>query len=432
MTALSLLIPVIDKKNIPIVCFILAIILGYQIFRFLNFVTRTNKILSDFLTAIKNSDFSRKFPETKAGKSFNRLNHVFNDLTETYKNIKIEKEAQFFNLEVILKNLYVGVITISEENKIMVMNDAACKILGISPQINWQRFENQIPVFYNKINAFSGSGNILINEDNNGIKKQLSVSINRVLILNESIRIITFKDIRTELDRKEVESWHSLISILRHEITNSVTPISSLIETIILIVENNEKVKNISEITQEDIEDIRHCALTIQARSNGLYKFVENYRELTKIPVPKPEWVVAEKLFTNVTGLLKSDIERKGINLKIKYKDKSQKFLADPILIEQVMINLVKNSIEALDQSDSPEIILSFEILDGRTIIEIRDNGCGIEEETLEEIFVPFYSTKEDGSGIGLSLSKQIIQLHNGNILVQSTAGIETVFTVLL
>jgi len=187
-----------------------------------------------------------------------------------------------------------------------------------------------------------------------------------------------------------------------------------------------------SFITQDDLEDIRPCALTIQTRSNGLYKFVENYRELTKIPVPRPEWVNVEKLFTNLGGLLTTDLSRKAIKLKTKYKDQSQKFLADPILIEQVMINLVKNSVEALAFSESPEIILTFNIIDGRNIIEIRDNGCGIEEDNLEEIFVPFYSTKEEGSGIGLSLSRQIIQLHSGNILVRSTPGVVTVFTVLL
>ena len=430
MAGLAFFIPEIGNKNIPVVCVLLLIILIFQIYMFLKFINKTNRALADFLIAIKNSDFSRKFPEQIKNKSFRKLNTIFNELTDSYKKVQIEKEAQFYYLKIILKNINVGIISVDKNDSILIMNDSAEDILEIPNQKKWKSIAKYQTGFFNEVNSLKGSKKTLVDINTNGWKRQLAVSVNNIIVLNETIKVITFQDIRSDLDRKEVEAWHKLICILRHEISNSVTPISSLTETILMIVDDNNKPRKIQDINQDDINDIRNCISTIQSRSEGLFNFVEDYRELTKIPIPKPEKLFIIDIFKSVSELFRADLDNGGIELKIDIENESNVIHSDPVLIEQVMINLIKNSIEAIDESESPEIVLASQVVDNKSFIEVKDNGTGIIPEDLEEIFVPFFSTKEEGSGIGLSLSRQIIQLHGGNISVSSKPGVETVFTL--
>jgi signal transduction histidine kinase len=206
---------------------------------------------------------------------------------------------------------------------------------------------------------------------------------------------------------------------------NSVTPISSLTETILLILEGND-----TPITAQQIEDVVSCVKTIQKRSNGLFDFVTEYRKLTKIPTPKKETIKIDELFQNLSQLWKTEFEKKNIQLNIQISENIQPIFADPHLIDQVLINLIKNSIQALDNSTKPMLTLSAKANKSKIEISVTDNGAGIPENILSDIFVPFFTTKDKGSGIGLSLSRQIMRMHGGNISVQSSPQNETIFTL--
>ena len=418
-----------DLLFLPLILLVILILLSVE---FIIYTNRTNQNLSRFILHLKNADFTFKFSNKKAGKPYAKLYKAFDELTAMIKDIKIEKEAQFNYLETIVGHINIGIISLKDENEIVMINEPAKKILGITQPADWGEISAQLPDFAKEIGDMKGSSSRLVEFISKNDFKRLSVKISTMVILKEEFRIITFQDIRAEIDYKEVEAWHKLIRILRHEIMNSVTPISSMTETILMLVEDHVgRPKKKADLSDDDIDDILTSIRTIHERSAGLFEFVEKYREVSKIPPPDTEPIRVEELINNIAKLFEQELSTKGIELEIRAKNPPLEIQADKHLIEQVLINLVKNSIEALGTSDMKKIRIIYEGTTWTQVIRITDNGCGIEDEHLDEIFIPFFSTKESGSGIGLTLSKQIMQLHGGNIIADSKPGEETAFSLI-
>jgi signal transduction histidine kinase len=241
------------------------------------------------------------------------------------------------------------------------------------------------------------------------------------------LKLISLYNIQAELEEKEIEAWQKLIRVLTHEIMNSITPISSLASTA------NSMLKNIDKNKDEEIEDITDALSTIQKRSDGLVNFVNKFRDISKIYKPTFQPVKVSDLFYRIRLLIDSSLSENKIEFSISIMPENLEIVADPDLLEHVLINLIKNSIQAIGASNSGSIKLTGEINErGRAVIKVNDNGPGISEEIIDRIFVPFYSTKKEGSGIGLSISQSIIRAHNGSMWVQSIPGKETVFTIVI
>ncbi|HRX01316.1 MAG TPA: HAMP domain-containing sensor histidine kinase, partial [Cyclobacteriaceae bacterium] len=249
------------------------------------------------------------------------------------------------------------------------------------------------------------------------------------LILDKPHKLITFQDINSEIEQKEIEAWHKLIRILTHEIMNSVTPIASLTETMQTLLEDkNGNQRKAQEISDETIKDILFSLKTIHKRSEGLLSFVDTYRKLTKIPQPTLETFHVRDMLEQISTLMHHHLKGTSVKFEVNATPTDLLVHADPKLIEQVVINLVTNSIHALENKPDGLITLNAYEENNRIVVEVSDNGKGIPEKELEEIFVPFFSTKKEGSGIGLSLSKQIMSLHGGTIKVKSQPGVGTSF----
>jgi signal transduction histidine kinase len=283
------------------------------------------------------------------------------------------------------------------------------------------------PAFTKEIEHLGSNGKKLVELKVRDETRFLSVDVHTLFLLDKSIKLVTIQDINPEIEQKEIEAWHKLIRILTHEIMNSVTPISSLTETMQSLLEDksgNEKA--ITSLTQETVSDIRFSLTTIQKRSDGLLHFVENYRKLTKVPKPALEKILVRTFLTTIEKLMLHELTRKNISIAVSGDESYAEM--DPALIEQVLINLITNSIHALDGVDNPKIEIRVYGQDRQTIIEVADNGKGIQSKELSEIFIPFFSTKKEGSGIGLSLSKQIMSVHGGSIKVRSQVNAGTTF----
>jgi signal transduction histidine kinase len=282
-----------------------------------------------------------------------------------------------------------------------------------------------------EIDQIKGRANKLIEVDIDIGLKHLSVNVSPVVILGSRYRIITIQDIRSEIEQKEIESWHKLIQILRHEIRNSVTPIASMTETIVMLVEDQlGKAKKPSDLSEQDMEDIHSSIQTVHDRSERLYLFVEKYRSLTRIPPPQKEMILVQGLVKNVYELLRRELDDKGIKFIAGKVDHKPVIDADPSLVEQVLINLVKNSIEALNGRINGEIRLTVTESANHIVIKEEDNGPGIQPSDIQDIFLPFFTTKKDGMGIGLSLSRQIMNLHGGTLSVEIVPGERTSFSM--
>lgn len=401
---------------------ILLALIVIEVFELIRYVNQTNRELAKFILSIKHNDISVNFRQSKIGASFDELYDAFEDIARSYEGAKIEKQAQFEYLRLVVNNMNVGIISLENETDIALMNKPAERILGVSGVKNWKILKEKAAAFTSKIEEMQETGRRLIEITLNGQSQTLSVDVITVKMLEKDYKLITFQDIHGEIEQKEIEAWHKLIKILTHEIMNSATPISSLTETMQSVIEKDGKAKKVKELDDETIADLLFSLKTIQRRSNGMLTFIDDYRKLTKVAKPKLEPVNAQLFFDALYNLLKPQLARENITLHCEVKD-VQEIMMDSVLIEQVIINLVKNATYALKDTKEATINLLTSRNDGRITIEVADNGAGIPEKELKEIFVPFFSTKKDGSGIGLSLSKQIMHLHGGNIRVKSEVG---------
>ena len=264
---------------------------------------------------------------------------------------------------------------------------------------------------------------------------QLTVSGTEFVLNERNIILVTIKNIQAELEEQEMEAWQKLIRVLTHEIMNSIAPIASLTSTVNLMVDNvaaefREKAP-VGFDDEETVSDIQEALKTIHKRSTGLIHFVQTYRNLTKIPKPNFTIFPVRRLFNNIFALLRESINSQNIDCQITIEPEEMNMTADEQLIEQVIINLIKNSIHALENRENATILIkAYYNKRGRKIIQVTDNGQGIIQEVRDKIFIPFFTTKPTGSGIGLSLSKQILRLHSGTIAVYSVPEKETTFTL--
>ena len=403
-------------------------ILIFLISNLIIYVTRTNRELAKFLMSIKYSDFSVYYSSQHKKSYIGDLHHAFNEIIDSFKEIKIEKELQLQFLSLIVEQINVGLIALNGKKEVILMNSAAENILEVKKPKTWNQLAAKISAFTTEVDKLSLGGKKLIELGDN--KKQLSLNVNNSILLDENHIIISFQDIKNEIEQKEAEAWIRLIRILNHEIMNSVTPISSLTETILMILGKDENKVNIEDLNTEQIRDVIRSVKTIQNRSDGLFDFVTEYRKLTKIPYPKIEVVQVTELLQNAEQLWKPELIKHQIEFNFKNVGGGLIIHADPHLIEQVLINLIKNSIQALENIQNPKISVSAYDTNGQVKIEVEDNGKGIPKKIINDIFVPFFTTKEKGSGIGLSLSRQIMRMHGGNISVKSTPQFETIFTI--
>ncbi|MCE7996795.1 MAG: GHKL domain-containing protein [Roseivirga sp.] len=402
---------------------ILVSVIIIQVSELIRFITYTNRELAKLLLAIRYSDFSISFKGKKRGKSFQELQEAFVEIIDAFKKVSVEKEAQFKFLKVIVDHINVGIIAIKEDYEIELMNQSATDTLKVTVPNYWKQFQQLLPHFAEEITHMDDNERKLMELNIKGDSLQISVHLTKIKILSYRYNIITFQDIKSEIEQKEIEAWHKLIRILTHEIMNSVTPITSLSETMLMLLQTEEKQqKPISEVTEEDMEDLTFSLNTIQKRSEGLLHFVDDYRRLTKIKQLELEKLPVKAVIEDITNLLQSEFKRDNIALQIDIHSDFE-IAIDEKLIAQVLINLLTNARHAVEDEESPMVYIKAYYEERNKIIEIRDNGCGIEPQKMDQIFIPFFSTKEQGSGIGLSLSKQIMKKHKGDLRVRSEQG---------
>ena len=402
---------------------ILISIIIIQVSELIRFITYTNRELAKLLLAIRYSDFSISFKGKKQGKSFQELQEAFVEIIDAFKKVSVEKEAQFKFLKVIVDHINAGIIAIKEDYEIELMNQSAADTLKVPVPNYWKQFQQLLPQFSEEIEHMEDDERKLIELNIKGEALQVSVHLTKIKILNYRYRIITFQDIKSEIEQKEIEAWHKLIRILTHEIMNSVTPITSLSETMLMLLQTEDKAtKPITELSEEDLEDLTFSLNTIQKRSEGLLHFVDDYRRLTKIKTLELEKVRVKPLLEDMTMLLQTEFKKDAVSLELEVKSDFE-IAIDEKLIAQVLINLLTNARHAVEDTAQPRVQVRAYYEEAHKIIEIKDNGVGIEPDKMDQIFIPFFATKEQGSGIGLSLSKQIMKKHKGDLKVKSEPG---------
>ncbi|MDY6799717.1 MAG: ATP-binding protein [Bacteroidota bacterium] len=407
--------------------FLVGLIILFQIYLLFKYIDKTNRDLAGFLESIRFSEFTRSFKIEGLGSSFDELNKAFNDVIHDFQKVRSEKEEQYQYLQALVKNIDVSIITYQRDGKVDMVNNAFKKLFQIATIKNIKDLKPISPELVNTLLNFKPGKNCLVKVQEEDDILQLSISGTEFKIHHKSILLVTIKNIQSVLEDQETESWQKLIRVLTHEIMNSITPISSITSTLDLMFKDAEKNKSIPDM--ETIEEVHMAIKTINKRSNGLLHFVNTYRNLTKIPKPNFRIAGVKELFDDIKPLMLDEIGEKPIELEMTVNPASLEFYADTKLIEQVLINLIKNAIHAMENQENGKIIVRG-ILNkrNRVTIQVIDNGQGILKEVLDKIFIPFFTTKPKGSGIGLSLSKQIMRLHRGSIAANSKPDEGTTF----
>ncbi|CAG5003601.1 Alkaline phosphatase synthesis sensor protein PhoR [Dyadobacter sp. CECT 9275] len=391
------------------------------------YVTKVNRKLTYFLESVRYSDFTINFrADNKMGKTFKELNQQFNEVLLAFRQARAEKEANLQYLNTIVQHIGTGLITFDSNGKVNIINSAALRMLGIYRLHQLSELQEKHPRLYELLSELTSGVRELYRTPND---QPLALQGAAIQLRGTWVRIVVLQNIQTELQQQEVESWQNLTRVLRHEIMNSMTPIVSLVGTMRMIV--NEDIEK-STTDQEAVTDLKEALHTLEKRSKGMMQFVNAYRDFTTLPKPVFTSLNVTELLNDVIQLLQTDLVASGVLWKLNVKPENLTIKADSSQIQQVLINLIKNASEAFSIQTSRLITLNAYSTDSHTVIEVEDNGDGIEPEALENIFIPFYTTKKTGSGIGLSLSRQILQQHGGNLTVVSEVGKGTVFSLII
>ena len=402
----------------------------FQILNFIQFINKTNTELSQFIEAVQYRDFSLQFTEKNAPISVRQLRRAFNQINATFKQLSSEREEQYQYLQKILELVDTGILSYDQEGNVGWINEAFKRMMNVPYLRNISALEKRDVSVYQAITNLENAASQLVKINH----KQVLLA--KTTFLNEGIEtnLIAFQNVNEAIEDTEAQAYQKLLRVMTHEIMNSVAPIASLAETMEgAIARRKGKMetgrKEFGRENDDDFDDISLGISTIRKRSENLLKFADTYRQLAKVSMTSFSEFYVRDLFEGVEILLENQIEQKNIEFDVIIKDFELMIEGDMVLIEQVLINLIINAIDAVQHQQNPKIILSvFQNNQPQTIIEVRDNGVGMSEELMDKIFVPFFTSKPNGSGIGLSLSKQIMALHKGSITVNSVEKQGTAF----
>ena len=418
---------IILVKNWWVYLIIILPIIIFQLIDFYRFNKKAQDEVQQFVESVHYRDFSRHFDVKHAPVELQPMRQGFNEINTTFKHISREKETQSQYLKKILELVDTGILSYEHQSgEIGWMNESLKKMLGIPYLKTIHSLEKRDASLFKEIMELrSGQSKVVsITKDNSIFKILLSATAFETD--NLIYKLIAFQNVDEALDETEAKAWQKLLSVMTHEIMNSIAPISSLADTMLNRLQNSASSLHKDPSTFEDLE---LGIETIRRRSEGLLRFAETYRNLNKITTLNLKKIYVRDLFENLHQLMQPTLAQKNIEMEIILKDPHLSLDADPSLIEQVLINLVVNAVDAVKEKSQPKITLTGYVSPNqKIIIKVADNGSGISPELIDKIFIPFFSTRKTGSGIGLSLCKQIMMLHKGNIQVQSAAGEGSVF----
>lgn len=408
---------------------ILVLFAAYQVYSLIRIVESSSQHFTRFLTSIQQSDFSQAPLSAKWNSSFSELKSAYDTIIEPLRESRADAQEKSLYLQMTLQHVRIGLLSYDQNGTIVSYNNTARKYLQFN-QLQTIEDIKQIDVkLYRAISEPELQPTSIVKIERGGEYLQLTLSFSKIHFGDQTHTLVSLNNIQNELDDKEMEAWHNLIRTLTHEIMNSVTPISSLASTADSLLKESLLQKN--DTSGDRLSKASLAVETIQRRSASLLSFVENYRKLSRIPNPDFKKASLSDLFERIQILMRDQLKESAVELRIEQKDPSEKLVCDASQIEQILINLIRNAIQATQKQSCSQLVLrSYQSNIGRIVIELEDNGSGIESDALDKIFIPFFTTKPEGLGIGLSISRQIMHLHNGSLKAYSKPGGPTRFVL--
>lgn len=411
----------------------IGILIIYQVYNLVHYVNKTNRQLAQFFSSVSNEDSMLVHSSDHKGKIFDSLSNSLNELNHTIGEMRRQHARQSIFLNNLVEQVGVGLISYTRDGKVHIFNNAAKSLLQISQLANIQDIRVDYPDLFKCVEKLQPDNHQVIKINAKQSALFLSLKLSIFISGKETLNLLSIQNIRVELEQNELDSWQKLIRVLTHEISNSISPITSLANTTkkYFVKKDTGSVVEIGELDDALLHKAVDSLDTIETTGRGLIDFVSKYKSLTALPQAKFEKFQIRILFEKLENLLVEEADTNGIVLEFLSTPATLELSADFSLLEKVLINLIKNSIQAIGDSKDGDIRVSaFKNIENRVSILVKDNGSGIPSTIIDDVFIPFYTTKNSGSGIGLSLSRQIMRLHSGTISVSSVPGKATVFSL--
>lgn len=405
LTALVLTIQNTPHVALPIV---IGIVVAMQVLGLIHSVQSHVDALEDFFAAVNYEDFTRRFIEDDVD---SELKDAFNRILERFQDARAQRDLKAGYLDTVIRHVPVPFMAARSDGALSLVNNPARRLMGLSTMNNISDLAAVDPALPAELERIDAGQQRLLQTKLRGIPAELRVSVSEIRMEGETERLYSIENLSGELTARESSAWRNLIRVLTHEVMNTLTPVTSLAQTTVSMLDDPNAT-----------EDIREAVTTIGRRSDGMIRFVSKYRELLQIPQPNMETLSVTMVFDSVITLLGDSL--KSIDVGVSVTPDSLEVYADSALLDQTLLNLVKNSVQALADTDAPRIKLSGKLDRGRVILGVFDNGPGIPENLLDQVFIPFFTTKRDGSGIGLSLTRQVMTAHGGDVVLETdTSG---------
>ena len=425
-----LFIYLIRNTTLWFTIFGVGVILLATLYSLYDYINRMKEDINRFMLAVKTQDSTVNFRAKSRKATFPELYRSFDDIIQVHKRMQLEKESMFQLIKTILEQVPVGVVVLKpvekdvEKAEIVFFNMAASTLLQVPAYKYWHRLSNHRPEFAAQVSEIMGGGKKFIELKIQDKLTQLSTELIPLNLHNTEHIIISFQNIKDEIEQKESEAWNRLIGVISHEILNSITPISSLSDTVSTMVAGRD------HLDKADLEDLQPALLTIKRRSEGLLDFVKDYRLMAELPTPVRSDHTIGEILQHIKILMQPFASGKNINLKVLQTASKITLRLDLKLVEQALINLVTNSIYAVENVEQPEIEIGYRLEHNRLYIDVADNGKGLDNELAKKVFIPFFTTRKNGSGIGLTITRNIMRMHHGSVELQSQPFERTVFSL--
>lgn len=403
---------------------LVSVLTGLQLVGLLHFVKTTHRELNRFMGAVQNSDFSQTFSYNDLGSSYKELGEAFSIVFDRFRMARSEREEQAHYLRMLVDHIPVALVTIHDDDRVEALNNAARRMFTpVFPKTpaDFERFGADLAGTIANINP---GESLVVRTDATASSRQLKIAATEIIIGGERLKILSLQDIQSELDATEFDAWRELGRVLTHELMNSLTPVSSLADTASKMLVDLKETVDAESAVGAEIEDIHSAVEAVARRSQGLLNFVESYRQVMRVPPPEISQFAIREMFERLERLMRTDLEENGVTLAMAVVPRELQMRADPDLVEQALINLIRNARDALDGAGRKEINVRAVVNTHNQVeISVSDTGPGMAADVAEKTFVPFFTTKENGAGIGLSFSRQIMLAHRGTIDLDTAEG---------
>lgn len=421
----------LSMQSYPVSSLLLGIVAALQTTELVRFISKTNKELRRFLDSVKYADFSQRFGKTELGSGFEELGQAFNDILARFESNSQDQETTLRYLKALIDHVPVPSLSLHADDSLVLNNNAARRLFANHSAVKKSDLESLAPGLPARLDTLQPGQRDTVVFDLEGAEKKFTIAVSQVSIGDRIEKLISLQDIQPELDAAQLQAWQDLVRVLTHEIMNSITPISSLSSTTVNLVNSAKtELKKLHGDTntmalREELDDIFEAVSTIAHRSEGLTQFVESYRKLTRLPDPQRQSIDLDITLRQLASLMTTQqTESSKCAIAVRIEPSSLQLNADPEMFEQVLINLLRNSLQAIESlptDHNGQIAVTAKTNKrGQLTIAVKDNGPGISEEISDQIFVPFFTTKRDGSGVGLALTRQIMTAHGGSVSIRT------------